>query len=404
MRLKKNIPMKKKQFVSVFIAFVMVLAGCKDSEMGPLATNGDKPGVITNVRVENMAGGAKITYTLPSDEDVLYVLAEYPSTAGGTRITKASSYTNYVVLDGFADVQPREVTLYVVNRSENRSESVTVTIQPLKANLHSVFESLEVRETFGGVNATFTNEQEDEYIFYTMTKDEGGSWIPYDRLYTNSKNRDYSVRGLASEPTDFAFFFTDKWQNSSDTLFASLTPLFETQLDKALWKHHPLPGDTYIPEFDSWRIQNLWDGTTANIFYVKPNLEGLVLPNWFTIDLGQEAKFSRIRVNQLSHHDDWMFSSGAPRVFEIYGSNDPPSDGSWNNWTLLSTYESQKPSGSPLGSLTNEDRAVAIAGEDFTFPIDIDSYRYIRFKTNRTYGGNTNVMISELTFWGQPMN
>jgi len=404
MRLKKNIPMKKKQFVSVFIAFVMVLAGCKDSEMGPLATNGDKPGVITNVRVENMAGGAKITYTLPSDEDVLYVLAEYPSTAGGTRITKASSYTNYVVLDGFADTQPREVTLYVVNRSENRSEPVSVAIQPLKANLHFVFESLEVRETFGGVNATFTNEQEGEYIFYTMTKDEGGSWVPYDRLYTNSKNRDYSVRGLASEPTEFAFFFTDKWQNSSDTLFASLTPLFETQLDKALWKHHPLPGDTYIPEFDSWRIQNLWDGTTTNIFYVKPNLEGLVLPNWFTIDLGQEAKFSRIRVNQLSHHDSWMFASGAPRVFEIYGSNDPPSDGSWNNWTLLSTYESQKPSGSPLGSLTNEDRAVAIAGEDFTFPIEIGSYRYIRFKTNRTYGGNTNVMISELTFWGQPMN
>lgn len=396
--------MKKKQLTFMIAGFLLIVAGCKDTAMGPLATNGDIPGVISNLQVTNVAGGAKITYTLPDDEDVLYVVAEFISASGAARTVKASAYTNYIILDGFADTQPREVTLYAVNRSESRSKPVAVNINPLKANLHVVYESLKVRETFGGINALFTNDESGEYVFYTLIKDEDGGWVSYDRLYTNAKERDYSVRGLESEPTDFAFFFTDKWKNSSDTLFTTMTPLFEVALDKSKWKHLPLPNDTYVPEFADWRVENLWDGTTGLIFYVKPNLEDLALPNWFTIDLGQEAKFSRIRVNQLSHNDAWMFQGGAPKEFEVYGSNAPAADGSWDSWMLLSEYESVKPSGRPLGDLSNEDRAVAIAGEDFTFPLEVDSYRYIRFKTKRTYGGNLNVMIAELTLWGQPVN
>ncbi len=382
----------------------IAIQGCKETTFGPLVKNGNTPGKLTNLTVENLPGGAKVGYTLPNDEDVLYVLAEFSAADGTKRNVKASSYSNYIILDGFADENERKVTLSVVNRSENRSEPVEVTIKPERAYLHDVFGSLRVRETFGGIDALFSNEHEGEYIFHTMLKNEEGEWEQYDRLYTKSKEREYAVRDLPAEPIEFAFFFTDKWKNNSDTLVANLTPLFETQLDKALWKHLPLLNDTYTSEYATWAIQNLWNGNTANFFYVKAALPGLALPNWFTIDLGQEAKFSRIRVQQLSHANAWIFASGAPQQFEIYGSNSPASDGSWDSWTLLGQYESVKPSGSALGFLSNEDIAVGKAGEDFNFSVDAASYRYIRFKTNRTWGGNLNPMIAELTLWGQPVN
>jgi len=31
-------------------------------------------------------------------------------------------------------------------------------------------------------------------------------------------------------------------------------------------------------------------------------------------------------------------------------------------------------------------------------------YRYMRFKTLTTFGGNADVMLLELTLWGKPVN
>ncbi len=173
----------------------------------------------------------------------------------------------------------------------------------------------------------------------------------------------------------------------------------EVELEKTGFKHFPLPTDTYKPEFDSWAIANLWDGTTGKIFYVDPNIAGLALPNWFTIDLTYQTQITRIRVNQLSHHNSFMFSGGAPKEFEIYGSNAPAADGSWDSWTLLGSFTSAKPSGLPIGQLSEADIATAVAGETFSVSAQ-SSFRYLRFRTKSTYGGNANVMIAEMTLWG----
>ncbi|GGG81240.1 hypothetical protein GCM10007415_12300 [Parapedobacter pyrenivorans] len=178
--------------------------------------------------------------------------------------------------------------------------------------------------------------------------------------------------------------------------------LEEALLDKAVWSLNALPSDTYLPEFNDWKIENLWDNqiSSPNFFYMNPNLPELSLPNWFTLDLGYASRLTKITVNQLSHDPYWMFNVGAPKQFEIYGSNDPASDGSWDSWTLLGTFESVKPSGLPVGEVSEQDAAIAVAGETFNFPATDKFYQYIRFKTNATWGGNLNVMIAELTFWG----
>src|SRR5690606_34007993 len=118
--------MKRIIIVCSVIALIAI-HGCKETTFGPLVTNGNTPGKLTNLNVENQPGGAKVGYTLPNDEDVLYVLAEFSAADGTKRNIKASSYTNYIILDGFADENERKVTLSVVNRSENRSEPVEVT-------------------------------------------------------------------------------------------------------------------------------------------------------------------------------------------------------------------------------------------------------------------------------------
>lgn len=384
---------------------VMLLFSCKQEMQGPLVDNGSIPEQVKVQKVENLPGGAKIYYSIPNDPNLLYVKAIYKLNNGEEKIAKSSTYTNFVQLNGFADMDETEVQLVTVSRSEKESSPVVVKIKPLLAKVHEVFKTLKAQATFGGVSLEFHNKEGLEYVLHSLVKNSAGKWTQLDRLYSKSIDRIYAVRGMESKPTEMAFYFSDQWNNSSDTLLADILPLFEVQLDKALWKQVNLFNDTNIPYYDSWALSNLWDGTGDKIFYGHTNLpEGVSLPNWFTIDVGKKSVFSRIRVNQLAYHNSWMFAGGAPRLFEIYGSNDPKQDGSWDSWTLLGEYESKKPSGSPIGYLTNEDIAVAKAGEDFDFPVGIDGYRYFRFKTNKTWGGDINVMLAELTLWGQPVN
>ena len=391
------------------LAIILLAMSCTSDIQGPLVDNGAVPQSIKINKVENLPGGSRVFYMLPDDPNVLYIRCEYTLPNGETKVVKGSTYSNFIELEGFGRSHEQEVKLYTVSRSEKSSEPVSVKIHPEPARIHEVFETLQVAETFGGVITSFTNASKSELVMYTLIKDEEGNWLTYDRLYTNALERNYSIRGLESESTEFGFYFTDKWNNNSDTLMRTMVPLYEKLIEKDAWKNAKLFNDTYTPQFaGAWDLENIWDGTSSavNGFYHGHPSEpaDLTIPNWFTIDLGNSYVFSRIRVNQMNHHPSFMYSAGAPEKFEIWASNNPTQDGAWDSWVKLGDYESKKPSGSPMGVLTDEDMRVAVAGEDFDFPLSSTAYRYIRFKTNRTYGGTLYVAIAELTLWGQQVN
>src|SRR5690606_23647683 len=282
----------------ILLAFAISAYSCTTDTQGPLTYNGDKPQQVRIVNVENLAGGAKVFYSLPDDPNVLYILCEYVLPNGEKKVVKASNYTNYVQLEGFSKSISQEVNIYTVSRSEVSSEPVKVTIQPLDGRIHQVYETLQVKETFGGVNAVFLNPSQEELILYTLVKDNDGNWVTFDRLYTNSADRNYSVRGLDSEPTEFGFYFADKWNNRTDTLVKTLTPLYERMLDKKLWKNAKLLNDSYQPQLDVWMLENLWDspgnGQLGGLYHGDPAEPGIEMPSWFTIDLGARYVFSRI--------------------------------------------------------------------------------------------------------------
>lgn len=100
------------------------------------------------------------------------------------------------------------------------------------------------------------------------------------------------------------------------------------------------------------------------------------------------------------------FKAGHPKHFEIWGSTSPNPDGSFDDsWVLLSEYESVKPSGGGVNdALTAEDQEAAKNGENFIIPDNAPAVRYIRFRTNDTWGNTRYMHLHELTFFGAKHN
>ena len=112
----KNLDMKWKIVLkSVFtIAIASLAISCDQNNLEPLENNSTAPGQVQNVAVENLPGKAKLTYTLPSDQDLLYVKAEYTLASGKKMEVKSSYYNNSLEVVGFANEGEYEIQLYSV--------------------------------------------------------------------------------------------------------------------------------------------------------------------------------------------------------------------------------------------------------------------------------------------------
>jgi hypothetical protein len=97
----------------------------------PISNDSTIPVAVSNVKVENRSGKAKLTYTVPYDPALLYVQAEYMLKSGAAATKKASYYEDSLILDGFADTVEHEVKLFSVSRSGVKSDPVVVKVKPL---------------------------------------------------------------------------------------------------------------------------------------------------------------------------------------------------------------------------------------------------------------------------------
>lgn len=386
--------------VVLLLGLLAGFSSCKEeNRRHPLENDGIPPAPISEVQVENLPGAARIAYSLPADEDLLYVQADYEIRPGVKQETKASFFDNALVVRGFGDTNPHEVQLYAVDRGGNKSDVVTATVHPLLPPVQAVYDSLDYYEDFGGISVSFVNGAQADIVVNVIVRDPSGEWVDYDRDYTSQASGLFTVRGLESRPTEFGVYVRDRWSNMSDTLIKTLTPLFEQELDKALFKPLVLPTDAA----STWPLADLWNNNTVQLsgFHSNGN-EGF--PESFTMDLGVKAKLSRFRTWQV--HDGREYSSGNIKQFELWGSNAPASDGSWDSWTLLGEFEIVKPSGMAVGQLSNEDIATAAAGDESLVPIAAPAVRYLRFKVISTFASPPNsstgsAWLIELGFWGQ---
>src|SRR5690606_25395961 len=144
---------------------------------------------------------------------------------------------------------------------------VTVGIHPLDAPVFDMVEDVTVRDVFGGIRVYWKNRHEDEVVLTVLTTSKEysiGECTEADRFYAGGVEGSDKGRGFNPEERIFGLYFRDRWDNLSDTLYVSATPMFEEQLDKSKFTRWNPPGIPYNAyQAGESAIENLWNGTIA---------------------------------------------------------------------------------------------------------------------------------------------
>ena len=389
------------------------------------------PGAISVKSVRSIAGGAVIKVTIPDDENLKGIVAEYERN-GQTVNAKISRYVDSLTVEGFADTKPHTIMLYAFNVNEQRSEGVSVTVNPLTPAIETVVPDM--IGSFGGVKITIRGNESRSALAVCLLRDVDLSdlgkplsqmkWEEVTTLFTSSNDIRLSRRGIDPVEAIFGVYIRDHWGNMSDTTVAVLKPIKEIQLDKSKFKNAAIADDNCPSQnATNYPISSLWDGSgqsaVPHFFASDP---GNPSPCWLTIDLGVEAQLSRVAT--LPRIGYVIYGGGAVRDYEFWGSLAPTGTINKENehnfddtWFCLGKFVQAKPSGYDEnglpGTVTSEDSQTFNAGNDFEFdkeqyPRCNDPLRYLRVVfantfTTYEYGHNTSnrqVQTGEITPYG----
>ena len=210
--------------------FVFAAVACSDKEDGDTTP----PGVLTVDMVTPTNGGGIINYTLPDDNDILYVKAEYTNSNGVDVSRASSSYNNSIEIDGLNQTTALTITLYVVDENFNQSAPILIELVPLESFIYLVQESIELAADLGGFRITWDNiESKTVYVYVHIN---GGTEEEVRILSSDNAQESVAVRGLPSTEISISTRVQDFDENTT-TLEqkGTLTPLFEEVIDKSTW-------------------------------------------------------------------------------------------------------------------------------------------------------------------------
>lgn len=383
------------QNINIYIAIFLIasiIIGCSELENGPIANDDVAPGQVTNIEIQTVPGGANITYTLPDDQDLLYVKGQYELRAGEFAETRSSLYNDTLKIVGYGDTQEKKVTIIAVDRSENESAPVEVSFQPEEPSVHSTFATMKMIPDFGGVQYSWVNEANASLAFILMARDSSGLLFPFETVYSAVDTGKYTLRGFSPIEREFGVVLRDRWENYSDSMLVKLTPLFEEKLDKDLFQPLILEGDADMAAWEG-RFEYAYDDNPETFNHTWA---GSGWPQIWTLDLGVTAKISRVNVLQ---RQNFFYAHGNPRNLEIWGRESEPTDGSFDGWTKLCDCEATRPT--LQGGTPDEDQVHFENGDNYGFDLNDPPVRYIRFVTNRTWGNTGFIHFAEVSFWGQ---
>ena len=390
------------KYLIVLLSLSTLIVAC--SEEGPSAIETDKvaPGKISIIKIDSLPGAIKVTYKLPTDQDLLYVVGKYVNKKGIVNEFRASYYINYMILDGFGDIDEYQIELYAVDRSENHSESVKINAKPATPPILSTYQSITMREDFGGLYFSFNNAAGNEFAMDVYTTDSLGDMSLVETFYTSRTEGAFSVRGYEDIPRTFGIRIRDKWGNATDTLFKEITPIYEKELDKSLFREIKLPGDNEVTAYGG-RMEYIWDGRIASDndgqTGAHTGTDTKTGPTYFTFDLGVLAKLSRFKLYCVQD-EKHFYNDVSPRQYEVWGCEELDMSGKWDNWIKLLEMENVKPSGYPTGILSNDDIEAAKAGDEAYIPLSMPKVRYIRIRCLKSWSNNYNMTFTELFFFG----
>jgi hypothetical protein len=400
-----------KRIIKITVAawMLVMIASCSEFTFVQPPVDNVPPPSLNNVQVESLPGGAKITYEVPStDRDISYVKAEYLFQAK-KKTVRSSIYNDFLTIEGLGSVEPVEVTLYLVDHSENHSTPVTKSFVPDVPPLQTIFESVEMMADFGGLAITWQNVTGIEIGITIFAEDTAKVLKETVTAYSQQKDGSYFLRGREPLEQRFAVCFADKWGNISDTMEIKTTPLFEKKLQKSKFRQAILPGDDISNYLNQNRqmIYHLWDNNLETLWHTEM---GRAYPLYITIDLGVIANISRMHL-WGRRGTEFYFAHFSFKTFEVWGAEKYNQDSSveyWTNddgwkadgdWSLLGDYVIVKPSGYPSGTLSDEDREFWEAGFQYNIPVDFPPCRYLRFVVKSVWSPG-GVNMAEFDFYG----
>lgn len=118
--------MKKIIIAALTLGLLAAFGGCQNDYVKPLENDKEAPSPVRDVAYIKQPGAVLLTYTLPSDPDLLYVAARYTNKEGKKYEFKSSYFTNTLLVEGFGDTDTYSLDVYAVDRSENYSTPVKI--------------------------------------------------------------------------------------------------------------------------------------------------------------------------------------------------------------------------------------------------------------------------------------
>lgn len=401
----------------------------------------DKPGgkwssgPIEVDQITPINGGATITYKLPNDPNLLYVMAEYERN-GKMFTEKSSVHKNMLTIEGFNTMGKVPFRLYMVNKQEQRSEPIELEFEPLESLISIARNSLKMVPGFGGIVADWSNPKKTEFGVRLMVKDDKGGLVTKEMYFSSSEKERRSFRGFTPTENTFAIAFEDKWGNISDTTLLKTTPFFETVVPKPYADFRSsIPYDN-ITNLSGRTITTLWDNivNTASHGWLTQSGGGSGIS--MTIDLKQVVKLSRIVIHgyhlnsvygqanitqfeawglktmnfaKLADRPYWLDEYGVrnKNIFGLDGVNETTQlpartfkdDWQYLGWHAIPRYDRMVPP-DPQGALN-----LAANGTEYEIPLDAGPVRYIRIFVREIAGTmpppvNNYWSMGEITVYG----
>jgi hypothetical protein len=397
--------MKKYRFIMAVLVLCTFFA-CKQEIDKPGGTWSSGPIEVDQITPIN--GGATITYKLPNDPNLLYVMAEYERN-GKLFTEKSSVHKNVLTIEGFNTLGKVPFRLYMVNKQEQRSEPLELEFEPLESLISIARNSLNMVPGFGGIVADWSNPKKTEFGVRLMVKDEKGGLVTKEMYFSSSEKERRSFRGFDSKEITFAIAFEDKWGNISDTTLLKTTPFFETVVPKPYADFRSsIPYDN-ITNLSGRNISSLWDNivNTASHGWLTQSGGGSGIS--MTIDLKQVVKLSRIVIHgyhlnsvygqanitqfeawgvmkidfaKLADRPYWLdeYAVRNKNIFGLDGINETTQlpartfkdDWEYLGWHAIPRYDRMVPP-DPQGALN-----LAANGTEYEIPLDAGPVRYIR--------------------------
>ena len=382
----------------------LILLGCEESNSGDTTP----PGELIVVSTTPTNGGGIITYELPQDDDILFVRADYTNAQGEDVFRVSSKNNNHIEISGMVEAEPVEISLRVVDKSENESNSVIVSLTPERSFIYEILENISLTEDLGGVRVYWENLAEKTVFIYFYIEADGEEDV---RILSSSlKTNSQFIRGLSAVPTKISVKVEDFDGNSTSIVeLGEYTPLFEEKIDKSTWSlvsNLSINGNAY-----EGRTVNFWDdvvdtaatNSDNSYFIINRNDNGGVLrwPLDIVIDLNKTVKINRFKVWQRAYWYNgpdattpYYYQAENLREFDLFVSNDKI------EWELLGSFDIGDPKNSE-GEIPTEKIEEAAAGHDFSLDEISPNFRYLKFSIQANYGSDSFTHGSEISLFGR---